>query len=424
MHHIESMPDRHAFAWMIASTLFAASVLNYMDRAVLSVVMQQVRVDLLLTNAQYGIAVNAFLVVYAMFYVWGGRIVDRAGCRIGVFVTLTVWSIASMAHALVNGLGSLCAARALLGAGEGAFYPAAIRGTAEWFPRATRAKPIGLLLAGISVGTLLTPPLAAWLVVNYGWRAAFVATGALGFLILPVWLGVHRSIRRAYGVPDPAPCYEQSRSNCGFPLGKALRSAKYWFALAARGFSDTAWYFYLFWLPGYFQAERGFDAGRIGRLLWIPFFFAGIGALAGGWAVSLIVRCGLTVNDARKTALLVAAALCIIGSLAWAADTTAALALVSLALFGHQAYATNIHTVITEISPPEHAAVLYGISGAAGTLIGALSQPAIGHLVDVRGYTFGFVAAGSCYAFGAAALIFGVRRIEPIAGRASSAGSI
>ena len=409
---------------MIASVLFAGSVVNYIDRAVLSVLMQQVRADLVLTNAQYGLALNAFLIVYAAFYIWGGRMADRVGCRIGVFVTLTVWSIASVAHAFVSGLVSLCAARALLGAGEGAFYPSAIRGIAEWFPEESRAKPIGLVLAGISAGTLLTPPVAAWIALEYGWRAAFVATGALGFLLLPVWLAVHRAIRRAYGMAEPAPAYRQSRVGGGFPLGKALRASKYWFALAARAFSDTAWYFYLFWLPGYFQAERGYDAAKVGRLLWIPFFFAGVGALSGGWAVSALVRRGLGVSDARRAALLAAAALCIIGSLAFAPGPTAALVLVSVALFGHQAWATNIHTAITEISPPEHAAVLYGISGAAGTLIGAACQPAIGHLVDVRGYTLGFVAAGTCYACGAAALVFGVGRIEPLAQPVSSASSV
>jgi ACS family hexuronate transporter-like MFS transporter len=420
------MPDRHRFAWMVASALFAASVLNYMDRAALSVLMQQVRSELALTNAQYGIAVNAFLVAYSILYVAGGRMVDRVGCRIGVFVTLTIWSIASAAHAFVDGLVSLCVARALLGAGEGAFYPAAIRGTAEWFPEATRAKPIGLMLAGISVGTLLTPPVAAWIALEYGWRAAFLITGALGFLLLPVWMLIHRAIRRAYGKSDPAPAYAESRARMpsDFPLSLALRAPKYWFAVTARGLGDTAWYFYLFWLPGYFQAERGYDAAKMGKLLWIPFFCAGIGALVGGWASSELVRRGMAVSDARRTTLLAAAVLCVIGSLAFAPGPTAALVLVAVALFGHQVWSTNIHTAITEISPPQHAAVMYGISGAAGTLAGALCQPAIGRLVDLRGYTLGFVAAGLCYVFAVIALVFGVRRIEPIVQPVSLVSSV
>jgi ACS family hexuronate transporter-like MFS transporter len=152
----------------------------------------------------------------------------------------------------------------------------------------------------------------------------------------------------------------------------------------------------------------------VGRLLWIPFFSAGVGALAGAWASSGLIRRGLGLDRSRKTILLASASLCIVGASAcFAPAAYLALALVSLALFGHQSYGSNIHTVITEITPPRHVAVLYGITGAAGTLLGAAAQLAIGRVIDSFGYKPAFVWAGGM-ALLAAALLLAAGRIERI----------
>ena len=190
------MDRQSRFAWLIVFLLFAGSVLNYMDRSLVGVIMPQMRRDLTLTNADFGLAVNAFLVMYAVFYVLGGRIADRLGYRGAFALTVAFWSLASMAHALVQGLRSLALCRAILGMGEGGFYPAAMRGVAEWFPPESRAKAVGLILSALCVGALLTPPLVAWITIHYGWRASFLVTGALGLLLLPPWLLLHRRIHQ------------------------------------------------------------------------------------------------------------------------------------------------------------------------------------------------------------------------------------
>lgn len=404
-------------AWMVAALLFAASVVNYIDRAVLAVVMPQVRRDLGLTATDYSLAVNAFLGMYLVAYILGGRVADRLGCRRTFLATILFWSLASMAHAAVRGLGTLALFRALLGLGEAGFYPAAIRGAAEWFPPESRAKAVGLVLSALSVGTLLTPPLVALIALRYGWRASFLATGALGLLLVPLWVGLHRKIRGAYGAADPAPALNSGPRQSGeegAPLGQVLRARKYWCVLAARGCSDAAWYFYLFWMPGYFQEARGLTLEAVGRLLWIPYFSAGVGALAGAWAASALIRRGLGLNRGRKTVLVASAALCFAGSWAWLPPgAPLALALVSLALFAHQAWSTNIHTAITEISPPAQVSVLYGITGAAGTLLGAVVQSAVGPVVDRVGYDPAFVGAGSLYV-AAVALLAAAGKIERI----------
>jgi ACS family hexuronate transporter-like MFS transporter len=258
----------------------------------------------------------------------------------------------------------------------------------EWFGVERRAKAVGLLLGGLSIGTLVTPPLVAWLSLELGWRAAFVVTGAAGLALAGPWWWLHRGTEA-----------ESRRQEESIPLGEMLRRRQYWCILGARAMTDGAWYFYLFWLPGYFQEIRRFDLAMVGQWLWIPYASAYAGALAGGWASSALLRGGWTVNRARKGVLGPSAVLAGLGGLAYLAPGPfAALAVVSLALFGHLSWATNIHTVITEIAPGRHLAVLYGITGAAGTLLGALTQPVIGMVVDRSGHGPVFVGAGAAYA--------------------------
>jgi ACS family hexuronate transporter-like MFS transporter len=193
-----------------------------------------------------------------------------------------------------------------------------------------------------------------------------------------------------------------------------LQRRKYWFVLVARALTDSAWYFYLFWIPGYFQEVRGFDLQMVGKLLWIPYFASDLGALGGAWASSALIQRGIGLDRGRKSILVPSAILCMFGAFTYFVSSSyVALGLVSLTLFGHQSWSSNIHTVITEITPPKHVAVLYGVTGAAGTLMGAVSQPLIGRVIDVHGYAPAFVAAGAVYVL-AIVLLLSAGKIERI----------
>jgi ACS family hexuronate transporter-like MFS transporter len=408
-----------SFPRLVVLLLFAGSVVNYLDRSVLTVVIVRVRHDLALSNANYGLAIHAFLVMYAVFYILGGRIADRLGYRRTVTLTLVFWSLANMAHSLVQGLRSLFLCQAILGMGEGSYYPAAMRAAARLFPPANRAKAVGAILSAVSLGMLIAPPLVAWTTLHYGWRATFLLLGALGLLVLPPWLWVHRHARGLEDTPTPAPEEDVSPAD-GAPseqeltLGEVLRTRKYWCLLAARGCGDAVWYFYLFWIPSYFQDARGLSLATVGRLLWVPYLCSFIGSFAGGVASSALIRRGWGLHRSRKTVMLVFCALCVFSASAGFAPTAnLALALVSLALFAHLSWSVNLHTVITEISPARHVAILYGMTGAAGTLLGAAAQLAIGPLIDLHGYKPAFVWAGGMYAL-AAALLISAGVLEPL----------
>ena len=410
---------RNLLAPLIVLLLFLGSMLNYLDRSVLGVVMPSVRRDLALTNRDYGLAIHAFLVLYATFYILGGRIADRLGYRRTFTLAIVFWSLATMAHSLVQGLRSLFFCEAISGMGEGIYYPAAMRGAAGLFPPASRAKAVGAILSAISLGMVVAPPLVAGITLGFGWRTTFLVVGAIGFLLVPPWLWSHRHIARAEGASGDKP-REESAPAASLPadqeltLGEMLKTWKYWCIVATRGCGDTAWYFYLFWLPGYFQEGRGLSLAWVGRHLWIPYFCSFIGAFVGAAASSALIRRGWGLHRSRKSILLVSACLAVFSTTAcFAPAASVALALVSLALFAHQAWSTNLHTVITEISPPKHVAILYGITGAAGTFVGAASQLLIGPLVDRHGYKPGFMGAGGLYVL-AVCLLLSAGTLEPI----------
>jgi ACS family hexuronate transporter-like MFS transporter len=388
-------------SWAIVAFFFAGIVLSYADRAVLGVVLPQVRKDLALTNAQYSLTIDAFLILYMIFYIVGGRIADRLGIRRAFSLNIVFWSLASMAHAIAGGVVSLCVFRALLGVGEGGFFPTAMRGILEWCHPENRAKAVGLLICGVSLGMLLTPPIAAWMTFHFGWRMAFLVTGSAPLFLVFPWSWLHRRIHVKYGIADRVPARSlgnESPVSSDISLRQVLGSSKYWFFLFARAFPDAVTFFYLFWLPGYFQDVRHYDLKKVGTLLWIPFFCAGLGALGGGWLSGALMQRGLGMDRSRKIALFLSAACPILGAGAFLAPTAIfALVLVSLALFGHFAWAANIQTVVTEIMPPRHVATLYGVTGAAGTLMAVLTQPLVGYTVDFVGYGPAFVGTAVIY---------------------------
>src|SRR5271157_2905106 len=217
---------------LIVLLLFAGSMANYIDRSVLGVVMPQVRRDLSLTNTDYGLVIHAFLVMYAIFYILGGRIADRLGYRRTFTLTVVFWSFATMALSVAQGLRSLFLCQAMLGMGEGSYYPTAMRGAAGLFPPASRAKAVGTILSAISLGMLVTPPLVAWTTLHYGWRATFLLIGGLGSLLLPPWVWVHQQFPHTEGTNEAASVKASDPAD-GAPekevaLGEFLKARKYW----------------------------------------------------------------------------------------------------------------------------------------------------------------------------------------------------
>lgn len=403
--------------WWIAGLIVAASVLNYLDRTALSVASAAIRDELRLSNEQYARITNGFLIAYTFSYLFGGILVDRIGTRRALVGTISLWSLANMAHALAQRLGHLIGFRALLALGEAAFYPAAMRSLSEWFHPRDRAKPTGMLLAGASLGALLAPIVVAGMmrVEGIGWRGAFLVTGALGFLLVPPLLLLARPPHRNPLVgPEEREYLGALAAETGAhtesppPFRALLRRPAAWVLLLARLLTDAAWYLLLFWLLLYLQKQRGWTVEMVALFGWIPFAAADLGALAGGWFSSALVGRGMPVLRARAAcmfgfALLLPASLA--AYLLPQGEQAAAVALFSLATFGHMAWGANSLTLHGDLFPANCVATVMGLTGAAGALGGVAAQQALAPWVDRLGHYGPVFVATACLHPVAAVLI-------------------
>lgn len=418
--------------WWIAWLLTAASVLNYLDRAALGAAAATIRDELQLSATDYSQIVNAFLVAYTVSYAAGGWLVGRIGPRRSFALTVSWWSAANMAHALAGGKAGLMGCRFALGLGEASFYPAALRSIAEWFRPADRAKPVGMILAGASLGAVLAPIVVAWMMAQpgIGWRGAFLVTGALGFLLLPAWLLLahaprgHRLLtpgEREYHATAGAE--ESDERPATYP--ELLRNPRTWLLIGVRSSTDAAWYLLLFWLAQYFQKARGFSLADVALFMWIPYATADAGALAGGWVSSGLVSRGIVPARARQvlmTAMALLMPLSLVGYLVPREQSALALALCSIATFAHMAWGTNLLTLHSDLFPRTSIATVMGITGAAGSVGGVIAGLVVGPLVDsTRSFLPVFVATAVCHPAASVVLALGMARLG-IGNAATAAG--
>ncbi len=370
--------------WGIAGLLFLSTVINYIDRQTLSVLAPTLTKELGISDQQYSNVLTAFLAAYTVMYVGSGFIVDRWGTRRSLSLFMVWWSTANMLHAFVRGPWSLGAFRFLLGAGESGNFMAAFKGVSEWYAPKDRAFINGLIQAGASVGAVIAPPVITVLALHYGWRFAFVATGALGLLWLVPWLLITR-----HAVALPVPAGPQRH------WSEMLRYRQTWGLLAARFLSDPVWWFYLFWLPKYLVDQRGFTVAEMGMLAWMPYLTADAGSLAGGWLSGQLIRRGWSPVDARLAWMLPFAALMPLSmAVGFVESRTVSLALICVVTFAHMGWKTNQATLTNDIYPREVIGTVAGLlafgNGLGGTLFTALT----GWMVVQFSYASVFVLMG------------------------------
>jgi MFS transporter, ACS family, hexuronate transporter len=406
------------FRWIVASALFAATMLSFFDRQVLSVLAPQISADLKMDNVAYSWVVFAFILSYSVMFSVGGWFIDRVGTRRGLGLSVLVWSVASLLHGASTNVWHLGLCRFLLGTGEGGCFPGAAKGVLEWFPRRERALAMGLVTAGGSaIGAVAAPPLIVWVSGHAGWRFAFLVTGVAGAVWLAAWWRISRA--RSYAEPDedstpgtPAPSAPRRASWCAL-----LKMRPVWGLVASRFFFDPVFYLYMFWIPQYLSQERGASLEKIGRLTWIPFLTLGVSSLIGGWLSDRLVLAGLPVDRARKIILAGAALMTPVSILSvFVGSAEAAILLMSVLMFAHGFWITNYMTVIGDLFPRRRVASVVGLTGTAGGVGGFLSSLLIGRIVRSFSFTPVFIAAGLVYPLCLIILLSTIREIKPMAG--------
>jgi ACS family hexuronate transporter-like MFS transporter len=385
--------------WWIAGLLAVATALNYLDRQSFPIAVKVLQRDIPVSDQQYSNLQSAFLLAYSLMYAGGGRIMDLLGTRAGYAVVILWWSVANFLHGLASSVTALGIFRFLLGLGEGGAFPGSAKVVSEWFPKSERSTAFGIFNTGSSVGAVIAPPLIAGLIVAFGnWRWVFFATGLFGIVWAALWW-------KSYAAPANHPWitvserkYLQGTIPAELPPAPYWQFFRYlpvWGLMIAKFLTDSAWFFFIFWLPRYLGEVRGLNIQQIGYYAWIPYMFAGFGSLSGGALSSYLLRRGVSLDVARKFPLGLSAALMPISLLIVSAPLSFAIIFFSVALFAHQFWSTIVQTLVTDFFEPRSVGSVAGILGAVGSFGAMLFSLLVGTLVSqFHGYGVVFAIAG------------------------------
>jgi ACS family hexuronate transporter-like MFS transporter len=387
---------RSSYRWTVCALLFAITTVNYVDRQVLSILAPTLQHDLGWSEADYGDIVSWFSFVYAFGFLVAGRLLDHIGVKRGFAFAVVTWSLAAIAHAVARTTAGFSAARAMLGLGEAANFPGAIKSIGEWFPKQERALATGIFNAGTNTGAIAAPLLVPWITLRWGWRWAFIATGALGFLWLILWLIVYRAPETT-----DSPALPLSRAPDAGPAWLQLfRYRQTWAVITGKLLADPIWWFYLYWLPKFLDARYGVKLATVALPLIVVYVIADVGSVAGGGFSSALIKRGWSVNRARKTAMLTAALIIVPTAFApLATSMWTAVIIVGIAAAAHQGWSANVYTLASDMFPARAVATISGIGGFAGAMGGVAFQRTIGRVLQANGSNYApiFAVCGLAY---------------------------
>ncbi len=397
--------------------LLAATTINYIDRQVLGVLAPLLQEEIGWNEVQYSHIVLAFQTAYAIGLLCAGTVIDRFGTRIGYALAISIWSLAAMSHAFATGVVGFIAARFALGLGEAGNFPAAIKTVAEWFPQRERALATGIFNSGSNVGAIVAPALVPVIALTLGWQAAFLFTSVLSAVWLVIWLVWYRTPDRQpkLSAAERAHIGDEPAGSARLPWLGLLRHRQAWAFVAAKFLTDPVWWFFLFWLPKFLDAEYGLTLLGLGLPLVAIYVFADVGSIAGGWLGGRLIKRGWSINRARKTAMFVCALAVVPVVFAAKADNLwLAVALIGLATAGHQGWSANVFTLTSDLFPRRAVGSVVGIGGFAGAVGGMLVSTATGLLLQATGsYVPLFLIAGSAYLFALLVVHLLVPRMQP-----------
>ena len=401
------------YRWIIVALLFMATTINYIDRQIIGLLKPILEIEFKWSESDFARIVVAFTAAYAIGLLLFGRLIDRVGTKIGYSMSVVIWSIMGMLHAAAKTVTGFSLARIGLGLGEAGNFPAAMKTVAEWFPKKERGLAAGIFNSGTSIGVVVALLITPWILVNMGWQHVFIITGALGFLWLILWLWLYEIPAKQKHLSreeflliteqqEDAPPEETRRTK----WVRLFTFPQTWAFIFGKFLIDPIFWFFLFWLPSYFSSTFHLDLTRPSPELMIIYSATTVGSIAGGYLSSLLIKKGMAPLKARKTVLFTIAILEL--SIIFAQYVTnvwAAVALISLAVASHQAWATNIFTAASDMFPKQAVSSVVGIGGMAGAIGGIFFPVFVGYLLDTYkaagnlsgGYNLLFTLCGVTY---------------------------
>lgn len=367
------------YRWTICALVFFATTVNYLDRQVISLLKSVLSDDLHWDDGDYANVEIAFKLAYSFGMLIAGRVVDMLGTKRGYATATGLWSLAAVGHGFANSTLGFIVARAALGVTEAGNFPAAIKATAEWFPKKERALATGIFNSGTNIGAIIAPLSVPFIAVAWGWKVAFILTGAVGFIWLVLW-------QRYY--TTPADSKKLSKEEFDYihsdvedeAIEKASKDEKVsWFRLLAfrqtwafaigKFLTDPVWWFYLFWLPDFLQSEYNLSMTEIPIPVAVVYLLSTIGSVGGGYLPMFFINRNMPAFKARKMAMFMFALFVLPVVLSQSAGSVSmwlAVLVIGIAAAAHQAWSANIFTTVSDMFPKKATASVTGIGGMAG----------------------------------------------------------
>lgn len=422
------------YRWTICSLIFFATTINYLDRQVISLVVDDyLNAEFNWTETDYSNITIAFQLAYAIAMFFAGRIIDKLGTKVGYALSLVLWSVAAMGHALIRSTTGFFVARAALGVTESGNFPAAIRTVAEWFPKKERALATGIFNSGANIGAIIAPLTVPFIAKAYGWRAAFFITGAIGLIWLIFWFIFYEIPKRQkrlsksefdyiHSDKDEVPASANEK-----PIGWAtlLLYKQTWAFVLGKFLTDGVWWFYLFWLPKFLKAGFGLTKSDLALPIALVYTIAAVGSILGGWVPMYLIKKGWPVFKARKTSMLIyafCALPAVSAQIMGEQNMWYAIMIIGFAAAAHQAWSANIFTTVSDMFPKAAVGSVTGIGGMAGGLGGIAIAKSAGYLFDYykglghiqTGYLIMFVVCGLSYLLAWVVMHFLVPRMQKV----------
>jgi MFS transporter, ACS family, hexuronate transporter len=418
---------RTRYRYYILSLLFAATVLNYLDRSIIGVLAPTLRDKVFnWTVRDYSNITIAFQFAYALGLITVGTVVDRIGVKLGFAIAITVWTLSDASHALVRPAFSVLgfmAARIGLGLGESGIFPCTTKVIAEWFPQAQRGLATGFVNASTNIGAVLAPLLVPLFVSPEGehWQFAFLFSSFFAALWLVWWWRTYSSPvgNPRVGAEELALIQKDTLAQTEKPLSwTAVARCRETWAFALLKLPDAVWWFYLFWAGTFFSDKFHLKIDHLGAPLMVVFGTADLGSIIGGWASGRLIARGWSANAARKSTLLTCALLVLPVVFVTRVDNRwSAVALLGLAAAAHQAWSTNIYAILSDMFPRKALGSVVGIGGMIGSACTMLAFFTLGGVIrkeDPTSYTGPFIVAGLVYIAVLSVVQLVLPRIRPV----------
>jgi len=381
--------------WLIVGLLFIVTALSFMDRQILSMSILKIKEDITISNEDYSWITGGFIAGYAIMFTLGGVFIDKFGTKLGLALSLGIWTLASGMHSVATTVSAFILFRFILGIGEGACFPGVIKAVMEWIPIEKRSLATGIAIGGSAIGAVVAPLLVIFMLDSVGWRMVFLVSPVISFIWIGFWLYLNNKKNSTHRIATTSVSTQQ---NSKYSFSEVLKNKNAWIFIGMRVLFDPIFYFLMFWIPKFMSESRGVSLELIGKLFWIPFLVLGLSNILGGYLSDKIFKKTSSINIARKSLMAVAAALTLSVIFIQKVDSAySVIALISVFFFAHGLWITNYSTAVGDVFGSKATSTMFGLTGTFGAISAFFVNRGIGYVVTNYSYDPLWIWAGLMY---------------------------